>query len=79
MEHAIINRLMRFMKPLSIELKLEIISRITESLKVDLDKKQSSKESLLEELFGAWRNSDQNLSSDIIASRTTSSRDVSFE
>lgn len=79
MESVVINRLMRFMKPLSVEVKLEIISRITESLKVDINHEKQDQESLLEELFGAWRNVDESLSTDILAARTVSSKNISFE
>ena len=54
MKNIPLNRLMRLIRPLSAESKLELISKISESLKFDLNRKKSKKETILEELYGSW-------------------------
>lgn len=70
---------MRLLRPLSSESKLELISKISESLKFDLNKRKSEKESLLEELYGSWNNVKDDLAEDILKSRSISNRNISFD
>lgn len=70
---------MRLLRPLSTESKLELISKISESLKFDLNKNNSEKESLLNELFGSWDDLKDDLAEDILKSRSISDRNISFD
>jgi len=79
MNDITLNRLMRLLRPLSTESKLELISKISESLKFDLNKKKSEKESLLEELCGSWSDMKDDLVDDILKSRSISDRNISFD
>ena len=72
------TRFMQLITPLSTEVKLEILSRLSESLKANFRAPQNNKEQLLDKLFGAWSDMDDDLSEDIIGSRTSSSRDISL-
>lgn len=65
MENIALNRLMRLLSPLSSELKLELISKISESLKFDLNRSKPEKEVLLEDLFGSWSDVEDNLAEGI--------------
>ncbi len=79
MEKIIVNRLMRLINALSIENKLEILSKLSENLKIDFNSKNNKKENLLDELFGAWSEINLNLSDDIMNSRTRSDREIGFD
>ncbi len=70
---------MRLLRPLSTESKLELISKISESLKFDLKERKSEKETLLEELFGSWNEIKDDLAEDILKSRSISDRNISFD
>ena len=79
MENIALNRLMKLLRPLSSELKLELISKIFESLKFDLNKRKSEKEDRLEDLFGSWSDIKDDLAEDILKSRSISDRNISFD
>lgn len=79
MENVVLNRLMRLLNPLSSGLKLELISKISESLKFELNKSKSEKEALLEELSGSWSDVESDLAEDIVNARSISGRDISFD
>lgn len=72
MEHIAVSRLMRLIKPLSIESKLEILSKLSDNLKVNFKAEKTAKDKLLDELFGAWSDTVDNLANDILESRTIS-------
>lgn len=81
MENIAVNRLMRLINSLSIELKLELLSRLSENVRKGFtsDTEKDSREKKLEELFGAWRSTDDELAKNIIQSRTSSDREISFD
>ena len=79
MENIAVTRLMRLINSLSIESKLEILSKLSENLKVSFNSNKSTKESLLEELFGSWSETGDDLLKDILDSRTSSDRNLSFD
>ncbi|MGK0365270.1 MAG: hypothetical protein ACI85O_002336 [Saprospiraceae bacterium] len=79
MKDIALNRFMRLLKPLSSDLKLELISKISESLKVDLNNKKSAKENLLEDLHGSWSDVGDDLTDDILKNRSVSDRNISFD
>ena len=54
MKNRSVIRLMRLIRPLSFEIKLEILSELTNNLKAKFDSKGTEKEKLLNELFGSW-------------------------
>lgn len=79
MEKIAISRLMRLINSLSLESKLEILSKLTENLKLDFKSKKSSKENLLDKLYGSWSDIDDKITKDIIDSRNNTNREISFE
>ncbi len=79
MENIAINRLMRLINSLSIESKLEVLSKLSESLKISINPKNSSKDRLLDELYGAWKDIDDDLIKDIFKNRSKSDKDISFD
>lgn len=79
MDNIAVIRLMRLIKTLSVENKLEILSKLSESLKADFGSIENKKEELLNELFGAWSHMSDELSSDIIKNRSNSDREISFD
>lgn len=78
-ESRMATRFMQLITPLSTEVKLEILSRLSENLKANFRAPQNNKEQLLDKLFGAWSDVDDSFSEEIISSRSSSARDVSFE
>lgn len=70
---------MRLLRPLSTESKLELISKISESLKFDLNRNKSEKETILEELYGSWNDVKDDLVDDILKARSISDRNISFD
>ena len=54
MENVIISRYLRMFEPLTIELKLELLSKMTDSIKRDFKKPEIDKKQLLNEICGAW-------------------------
>lgn len=79
MKDILVNRVMRLVAPLSTETKLEILSKLSDDLKRSFHSKEDDKKLLLDELFGAWSESDDDLSEDILNARTISSRDINFD
>ncbi|HFC01337.1 MAG TPA: hypothetical protein ENJ53_11075 [Phaeodactylibacter sp.] len=78
MENIAVVRLMRLINPLSVELKLEILSKLSEDIKANFSSEKINKDKLLDELFGAWADSNDNLAEDILKSRTISDKNISF-
>lgn len=70
MKNIAISRLMRLINPLSIEAKLEILSKLSENLKANFHAERTAKDKLLDELFGAWSDTVDNLSKTILESRS---------
>lgn len=54
MESYIISRYLRMFEALTLEVKLELLSKMTESIKRGFKKPEKDKALLLEELCGAW-------------------------
>jgi len=54
MENVIISRYLRMFEPLTIELKLELLSKMTDSIKRGFKKTEIDKKQLLNEICGAW-------------------------
>ncbi len=80
MENTIISNVMRLLAPLKIELKLELLSRLSESIKKESNfNRGDAKENLLNELSGAWSDTGKNLADEILNERSFSKREISFE
>ncbi len=80
MENILITRYMSLFNTLSLELKLELLSQLTESIKAEVHTKPSAdKEAVIDELFGAWSDTEEEMTPIIYASRTTSDRHPSFD
>ncbi len=74
------DHIMRIIKPLSTESKLEILSELTEDLKANFNTDKVDKQALLEKLSGAWKDdpvldSDE-LIEDIYNNRTISDKNI---
>jgi hypothetical protein len=70
---------MRLLRPLSVEFKLELIAKISESLKSDINNEKPDNEILLEKLSGSWSDVDDSIVDEILESRTSSNRNISFD
>ena len=55
-----IREIMKLLHPLSASGKLEIISRLTKELKSDMPTEKQRKHELLDELYGSWKDMDEN-------------------
>lgn len=75
-----ISKYVKLFEPMSLESKITLLAALTESIKNGLNKKDEvDKESLSEELFGAWADTDDNIADIIYTSRTSSDREISFD
>ena len=79
MESATVTRFMQLIMPLSTEMKLEILSKLSENLRADFHTKKDDTSKLLGELSGAWSETDDALAEEIINSRTTSNKNIGFD
>ena len=81
MENVAVNKLMRLINPLSLESKLEILTKLSLELKLEYNKARiaSKQEAKLDALFGAWKDMDDMVIDEILMSRTTSNRSISFD
>ncbi len=79
MKNITVDKYMRLLEPLSIEDKLELLSRLSESLKKNFFTVKSDKEKLLDKLAGAWEGNDEITAADIRAARTTSNREINLD
>jgi|GEM_PF-5345786 hypothetical protein len=69
MEALIIDELMHLITPLTTELKLELLSKLSDNLKTEFKSNKTEKEILLEELYGAWSDVEDGLEVEIKESR----------
>ena len=72
MENIAVSRIMRLVHPLSTDLKLEVLTKLSESIKKEFLILNNSREQLLEELSGTWSDLPDNLSDEILSNRTSS-------
>lgn len=66
------KRFIIFSPFLSVELKLELLSKLSDSLKTEFKSNKTEKEVLFEELCGAWSDMDDDLEKEIMESRMIS-------
>ena len=74
-----IEELMKLLSPLSTEGKLEIISRLTGELKTAVQTRGEDKAMLLDQLFGAWAGTDDDLAERILEERSAPGRDIHLD
>lgn len=79
MENLLVDRYMKLIEPLSFELKLELISKIFDNLKMNVNKPELNKEKLLEELYGSWEDMDDSITEDLLKYRTTSDKEINLD
>ncbi len=79
MESATVTRFMRLIAALSTEMKLEILSKLSENLKADFYAKEDERSELLKEVTGAWSGTDDDLAEKVISSRTVSDNRFSLD
>ncbi len=79
MENLIVERYMRLIEPLPFEIKLELMSKIFEHLKINVDQTQTSKDDLVDELYGAWNDVDDSIIEDIYDRRTISAKEINLD
>ena len=79
MDNALINRYMKLLEPLTFDLKLELLSRLSESLKSSAARSVEDKEKLLDKLSGAWSDMDDGLVDEIFKSRSISERVINLD
>ena len=80
MENYIISRYLRLFEALSFEVKLELLSRLTESIHKGFKKPKKDKTALLNDLFGAWSDvDDEKMIKEIYKSRSISDKSISFD
>ena len=81
MGNVAVSKLMEVINSLSFESKLEILSKLSNSLKIDFKDKESkpSGEELLEELFGAWKNFPEGIEQEIIDLRSVSNKEIKID
>lgn len=74
MDNLILSKYSKIFESLTLEIKLELLTRLTESIKNSLGKNELEKSTLLEEVSGSWKDVDDDVINKILDSRGTSSR-----
>lgn len=78
MDNYLITRYTKLFETLSMELRLELLSRLTEVIKKGFKKSEEDKSKLLKELYGSWKDIDEEVVKDIYDSRTISDKEINF-
>ena len=79
MENFIISQYLRLFELLTIEVKLELLSKLTENIKGSFKKRETNKTQLLNELCGAWSDVDEEAMINVIyEGRTISDKTINF-
>jgi len=79
MENLIVDKYWRLIEPLPFEIKLELISKIFENIKTNINKPEVNKDELLDELYGSWEDVDDSVVEDILALRTISKKAINLD
>lgn len=81
MEDFAVSKLLKIINTLSLDSKLEILSKLSNSLKVDFKQNTTdeNKEVLLDELFGVWKDFPDGLEGEILSARNTSNKEINFD
>ncbi|MEM6264688.1 MAG: hypothetical protein AAGI38_19405 [Bacteroidota bacterium] len=79
MENALISRYLRLVELLSVEMKLELLAALSESIKNGLKKSRADKKLLFDELRGSWSDVGNEIEEEIYRSRTISDKEISLD
>lgn len=80
MNNYVVSRYIKLFEVLSIEVKLELLAKLTESIKQNIKKTTPNKHHLLGQLYGAWKDVDEEkMIHNIYSSRTFSDKDITFD
>ena len=79
MENVTVDKFMQLIAPLSTKMKLEIFSELSENLRAEFHAQKNDKDRALDELSGAWSDTDDDLAEQILSSRTISDKNISFD
>lgn len=80
MENLIISKYVKLFELMSLESKIELLSKLADSIKSEFSgEKEPDKKELSRELFGAWADIDDDITEIIYSSRTTSDRDINLD
>lgn len=76
-----INNIMKLIHALSLESKLEIMSRLSSEIKSDIPPQSNDieKSVLVDRLYGAWKDIDEDIFKSILENRTLSERDINLD
>ncbi|KGE87119.1 MAG: hypothetical protein ACE362_15855 [Phaeodactylibacter xiamenensis] len=76
-----INNIMKLIHALSLEGKLEIMNRLSSEIKSDIPPQSNDieKSVLVDRLYGAWKDIDEDIFKSILESRTLSERDINLD
>ena len=75
-----ISKYMKLFELMSLELKIELLSRLADSIKSGYaGDREPDKKELSRELFGAWADMDDDITEIIYSSRTTSDREINLD
>lgn len=76
MEYTSINQLMELLTPLSLEMKMEIVSRLSKQVQTNENSRKKNKQELLNSLVGAWKDTSESLTDDILKARVISDKNI---
>mgnify|MGYP000303657922 CR=1 FL=1 len=79
MDNSIISKYTQIFDSLGLETKLELLSKLTESIQKGFKKREDKKPDLLNELAGSWSDVDDDIIEEIYASRSSSSSDLNMD
>jgi len=80
MENLLISKYVKLFELMSLELKIELLSRLADSIKSGYSgDREPDKKELSRELFGAWADMDDDITELIYSSRTTSDREINLD
>lgn len=76
-----INSIMKLIHTLSLEGKLEVMSRLSNEIKADIPPQSDNnkKSMLVDRLYGAWKDIDEDVFNSILESRTISDREINLD
>ncbi|MEZ4883190.1 MAG: hypothetical protein R3E32_00545 [Chitinophagales bacterium] len=79
MENLTVTKIMHLFEPLHFNVKLDLLSKLTENVKKSYPTPESEKLRLLDELAGSWNDVEDEVIEDILQSRTISTREINLD
>ncbi|MEM6317615.1 MAG: hypothetical protein AAF960_08085 [Bacteroidota bacterium] len=80
MENYLVARYLKLFEALTMEVKLELLTKLTENVKRSFNEPKPDKNALLEQLYGAWSEiDDEKMIKSIYNSRTISDKGINFD